>query len=219
MGKNYWMVVESQENHEITREKGFEVFGFGQPFRRRAQRMQQGDMVLFYVSTIRKWTATATITSGYFEDYTPVWAPTTRGEQYPFRVKLKPDIRLDEGQYIDALYLAPRLDYLKRWTPEDWPLAFADRLHLIPQRDFRLIESEMQRVTGLRQRSAKRRRRKPRRQPQPAGAMAIPGDGAAPTPASPEPAEPQTVVPQSNGGASTATAPGQSTETTGESDP
>ena len=217
MGKNYWMVVESLENHQITREQGFEVFGFGQPFRRRAQRMQQGDMVLFYVSTIRKWTATATITSGYFEDYTPVWAPTTRGEQYPFRVKLKPDVRLDEGQYIDALFLAPRLDYLKRWTPEDWPLAFADRLHLIPQRDFRLIESEMQRVTGRRQRPPKRRKRKPRRQQQPAGSVAGPVDGAGPTPASPGP-EVGPTAPPSNGGAGPATEPAQSEEPTGESD-
>ena len=83
--------------------------------------MQRGDMILFYVSTTRKWTATATISSEYFEDYAPIWEPTSRGEQYAFRVNLQPDIRLNEGQYIDAMFLAPRLDYLRRWTPEDWP--------------------------------------------------------------------------------------------------
>ena len=30
--------------------------------------------------------------------------------------------------------------------PEDWPLAFFDRLHLLPQKDFRLVEGEMQRI-------------------------------------------------------------------------
>ena len=50
-----------------------------------------------------------------------------------------------EEDYIDALILAPRLDYVKRWAPEDWPLAFFDSLHLLPQRDFRLIEQEMRR--------------------------------------------------------------------------
>ena len=165
MGKNYWMVVESLENHTITRDRNFDVIGFGQPFRRRVQRMQRGDMVLFYVSTIRKWTGTATIASGHFEDYAPIWEPTSRGEQYAYRVNLQPDIRLNEGQYIDALLLAPRLDYVRRWTPEDWPLAFMERLHLIPQKDFRLIEGEMCRLTGRRQAPQKQRRRRQRRGP------------------------------------------------------
>lgn len=199
MGKNYWMVVESLENHQITRREGFQVFGFGQTFRRRVRRMQRSDMVLFYVNTIRKWTATATITSGYFEDFTPIWTPTSRGEQYPFRVNLKPYISLEEEQYIDALILAPRLEYLKRWTPEDWPLAFADRLHLIPQRDFRLIESEMQRIASPRRRPSKRRRRQSRRQPMRA--------------------EPETFSPQSNGGANTTITPAQNTDSPGESSP
>ena len=46
--------------------------------------------------------------------------------------------------------LAPRLEYVKRWPPEDWPLAFFDRLHLLPQRDFRLIEGEMKRNLSMR---------------------------------------------------------------------
>ena len=163
MGKNYWMVVESLDNHTITRERGLDVIGFGQPFRRRVQRMQRGDMVLFYVSTTRKWTATATISSEHFEDYAPIWEPTSRGEQYAFRVNLLPDIRLNEGQYIDAMLIAPRLDYLRRWTPEDWPLAFMERLHLIPQKDFRLIEGEMYRVTGRRQPPLKQPKRRQKR--------------------------------------------------------
>jgi hypothetical protein len=44
------------------------------------------------------------------------------------------------------MILGPRLDYVKRWAPENWPLAFWDRLHLLPQRDFRLIEGEMERI-------------------------------------------------------------------------
>jgi len=147
--------------------------------------MQSQDTILFYVSTIRKWTGTASITSGYFEDYAPVWKPTTRGEQYPFRVNLSPEITLEEGQFIDALFLAPRLDYLKRWAPEDWPLAFADRLHLLPQRDFRLIETEMRRVSGQHGRPHKRRRHKSKRPPDLAGTAPVQvdgGDSAAPSP-------------------------------------
>ena len=59
-------------------------------------------------------------------------------------------ILLREEDYIDALLLAPRLDYVKRWVPENWPLAFFDTLHLIPQKDYRLIEAEMKRTIRFR---------------------------------------------------------------------
>ncbi len=171
MGKNFWMVAESLENHETTLDRGLSVIGFSKPFRRRVQRMQKGDSILFYVSTIRMWTATASVTSEYFVDHTPIWKPTARGEQYAFRVSLNPDIRLTESQYIDASLIAPRLDYLRKWRPEDWPLAFIDRLHLIPQKDFRLIEDEMYRITGRRPRPPKQQRRRKNRRHQPAGGV------------------------------------------------
>lgn len=140
------MVVTSPEDFEITKEGGFSLFGVKAEYRRRAQRMQPDDRMMYYVQGLRKWTATATIKSAFFEDRTPVWTPGLRREVFPFRVKTEPAIVLDEEDYIDALILAPRLDYLKRWAPEDWPLAFVDSLHLLPQKDFRLIEGEMNRV-------------------------------------------------------------------------
>ncbi len=146
MGKNYWMVVESLENHQITTQMGFALMGFGRHQKRRVQRMQQDDRVLFYVPDLKKWTATASITSEFFTDETALWNPFSKPDDHKYRVKLKPNIVLDAKFQIDALILGPRLEYVKRWVPEDWPLAFLDRLHLIPQRDFRLIEGEMKRL-------------------------------------------------------------------------
>ena len=162
MGRNYWMVVESQEEFEVTKELGFTLHGVGARYRRRAQRMQPDDRMLFYVTTIRKWTGTATIRSGSFEDHKPIWKPTRRGDTYPYRVKLSPDVVLEEEDYIDALLLAPGLEYIRRWAPEDWPLAFHDKLHLLPQRDFRLIEAEMKR--NLRKRRDRARQAKAEKQ-------------------------------------------------------
>ena len=156
------MFVEAPQNFEITREIDFSLFGMGAKYRRRAERMQPQDRVLFYINGVRKWPASATITSTYFEDNSPLWHPTTRGESFQYRVKLKPDIVLDEEDYIDAMILGPRLDYVKRWAPENWPLAFWDRLHLLPQRDFRLIEGEMERITSRNNRTNKRENPEPR---------------------------------------------------------
>jgi len=156
------MFVEAPQNFEITREIDFSLFGMGAKYRRRAERMQPQDRVLFYINGVRKWPASATITSTYFEDNSPLWHPTTRGESFQYRVKLKPDIVLDEEDYIDAMILGPRLDYVKRWAPENWPLAFWDRLHLLPQRDFRLIEGEMERITSRNNRTNKPENPEPR---------------------------------------------------------
>ena len=148
MGRNYWMVVSPPEDFEVTKEQGFGIFGVRAKYRRRTQRMQPDDRMLFYVTGIRKWAATATIVSGSFEDRTPIWKPNRKSEVYPYRVKLKPAMVLNEEDYIDALWLAPSLEYVKRWAPEDWPLAFFDTLHLLPQKDFKLIENEMVRLTS-----------------------------------------------------------------------
>ena len=142
------MVAESDKNFEISKELGFTVHGLGNKYRRRAQRMQPNDRVLFYVTQFRKWTLTATITSRSFVEHKPIWKSTGRGDDYQYRVRMAPDIVLEEDDYIDARILAPGLEYLKRWIPEDWPLAFYDKLHLLPQRDFALIEGEMKRIVS-----------------------------------------------------------------------
>jgi|SaaInl4_135m_RNA_FD_contig_21_362215_length_957_multi_4_in_0_out_0_2 hypothetical protein len=155
MARNYWMFVQTEQNFQITKNMNFRLHGLGAKYRRRADRMQPDDNVLYYVSGTKRWTALATIRSKAFEDRSPLWAPTHRGEDFRYRVKMAPRLVLDDDEAIEALMLAPRLEYLKRWAPELWPLAFIDSVHLLPQRDFRLIEAEMKRIDEL----AKRRRR------------------------------------------------------------
>ena len=158
MGRNYWMVSTTLDDFQVTRDRGYSIFGMGSRYRRRAQRMQPDDRMLLYVRQLRKWTGVVSVASEYFEDRTPIWNVGTRGENYPYRVRIKPEILLREEDYIDALVLAPRMEYLKRWLPESWPLAFFDTLHLIPQRDFSLIEGEMKRIIAKNSRRNNRRR-------------------------------------------------------------
>ena len=146
MGTNYWMFVETEENASITRGLGYKLFGMGPRYRKRAQRMQKSDRVLFYTRTTRSWTASATIKSKCFEDDSIIWMPKSRPADFKFRVELDPDYILDETQYLDGLQIGPGLEYVRRWAPENWPLAFWDKLHLLPQRDFKLLEGEMVRI-------------------------------------------------------------------------
>ena len=161
MPKNYWMVVQTPENFQISKDRGFTVHGLRPRYRRRAERMEPDDVILFYISGLRKWGAVARITSRYFEDREPIWKSVDHDDNFPYRVNMKPSIVMDEKDYIDAREIGPRLEYLKRWPPERWPLAFYDSLHLLPQRDFRLIEGEMKRILSRRRR--RRRGGRPRR--------------------------------------------------------
>ncbi len=146
MGKTYWMLALSLENFNITRERGFDVQGIDTSSRRRAIRMASEDRVLFYVRDCRKFAATATVTSGHFRDDSRIWKHHRDRETFPHRVKLSPNIVLEEEEYIEAGQIGPSLEYVKKWAPEHWDLAFFGMLHIIPQRDFNLLESEMKRT-------------------------------------------------------------------------
>lgn len=145
MPNNFWMIVCNQENFRITKGLGFTVQGLKAEHRRKMQRIAGGDRILFYVSGGRWFTATATATSSYYEDATSIWQK--EGDAgWPYRIRIKPDVVLDDAQYINANLLAPRLDYIKRWPPENWHMAFQGNLHLLPKNDFILIEGEMKKL-------------------------------------------------------------------------
>lgn len=147
------MLVQTLENFEISKSLGFTVHGVGPKYRKRAARMQPEDRILYYVSGIRKWAVSGSITSGTFEDDEPIWKIYSKREDYRHRVKVRANAVLDEPEYIDAMLLAPRLNYVKKWVPDMWPLAFVGSLHLLPQSDFNLIEDEMRRIISLRDKS------------------------------------------------------------------
>jgi hypothetical protein len=113
--------------------------------RRKIQRIGNGDRILYYVTHKRKFAATATAIGSFSEDDTPIWEKEG-GADWPYRIEIKPEIVLEDEQYIDANQLAPRLDYVKRWTPENWYMAFQGNLHLLPKADFLLIEEEMKKL-------------------------------------------------------------------------
>ena len=128
-------------------QRGFDLVGLTKRQRKRAQRMEPEDRILFYISGLRKWAASAYVESECFEDEEIIWqSVSSRIETYPYRAKIRKGISLKPNKYIDGLELGPTLEYTKRWSPKLWYLAFVDTIHLLPQRDFNLIENEMRRT-------------------------------------------------------------------------
>lgn len=143
MSKTFWMVVVDEENLEITRERGFEVLGIDSHNRRKSVRITPEDRLLFYVQDKKGFAATATVESEHFEENTRIWKHHEKNEKFPNRVKMKADLVLEPEDYIDAREIAPTLEYVKKWPAEHWPLAFFGMLHIVPQRDFNLLEEEI----------------------------------------------------------------------------
>ena len=146
MTKNYWMFATTEENFLISSKSGLKLHGFGKKYRKRTDRMNTGDEVIYYLRDKKRWCAVSEIETAAFEDSSPIWLSSTRGEDFRYRVRMNPKVILDEEQYVDASLVAPTLDYLKRWPLELWNLAFIEDLHLLPQKDFRFIEGEINRA-------------------------------------------------------------------------
>ena len=163
MAKTYWLIGTTSENFEVTREQGFSVQGIDSRQRRKAVRMGPDDRIVYYVSDLRRFAATATVTSEHFEEHTPLWKHQREREDFPHRVKIRPDVVLEKERYLDGLQVGPRLEYVKKWAPELWDLALMGTLHIIPQRDFSFLEAEMKRLDPRKPRRRGGRRRGRRR--------------------------------------------------------
>ncbi len=139
----HWCLVTSPDNIAKTRSLGFTVQGMKKGHRKKAERMQPGDRIVLYATGRQAFAFTATITSEYFEDHTPIWTSDKKGEDYPWRIHIKPDVVLEEDDYVPARMLVEQMEYARKWPIAHWHLAFQGNVHVLPEQDFTLIEQTM----------------------------------------------------------------------------
>ena len=145
---NYWMLTILPENFEATRKNGYKLQGFGRSQRKKTERMEPGDRLIYYIKQKRAFPTSATITSKMFKDESPIWTSHRSDELFEYRVEIKTEVILNDDVWIDARDLVPRLDYVRKWPMELWEHAFYLELHLLPRTDFSLLESEMLRIVN-----------------------------------------------------------------------
>lgn len=138
-----WIITGSVDNFRATRDHGFAVQGLKSRHRKKAEQMKPGDRVTWYITGIKAFGATATVTSDYFEDDTPIWSSNNkkRGDEvYPYRFQIKADLVLDEDDFIDAEPVARQLKYVSKWPEANWTLAFQGNIRPVDDEDFATIE-------------------------------------------------------------------------------
>ena len=149
MAKTCWMITTSLENYNVTQERGFDMIGIDSRNARKAAQMVPGDRLVFYVRDSKRFAATATVKSERFQGQSKIWNHHSEREEFKNRVRIEPDYVVDEHeQQIDAYQVGPTLEYVKRWIPEHWDLAFFGMVHILSQRDFDLLEGELKRATN-----------------------------------------------------------------------
>jgi hypothetical protein len=141
-----WMIVTSPDNYERTRKLGFTLQGVKTRHRRKAERMAEGDRICWYLTGLRSFAATGTITSRYFEGTEPIWISENTGDMYPWRFNITKDHALDPDHAVPATSLLDSLAFVKRWPPQHWSLAFQGNVHELADVDFAAIERAIERA-------------------------------------------------------------------------
>ena len=142
----FWILVGSQENFDRTRELGFTVQGMKSRHRKKAALMRPGDKIAYYVTGRKVFAATATITSTSVEDHERIWQsgdPKKADEDYPFRVRIEPDIVVPDADAVDADPIARQMVYVARYPATSWTLAFQGNVHAVGEADFQLIQDAL----------------------------------------------------------------------------
>ena len=138
----YWIVVGSPENFRRTAEHGFTVQGIKSRHRKKAERMGPGDKIVYYLTGLKAFAGIATIASPFFESHERIWAsgdPKKAAEDYPYRVRIAPDLILPEVEFVAAEAVARRMTYVAKWPEANWTLAFQGNVHEIGETDYLLI--------------------------------------------------------------------------------
>jgi hypothetical protein len=140
-GRKTWVLTGSVENFRATRERGFRLIGAKEGRRRMAEQIEAGDLIAFYVTGLQAFGGIVRVTSGMYEDRTPVW-PGKPGKRdaYPWRFGTEPVVALAEDQFVPAEEPAGELEHVRKWPAEHWQLAFQGQLRVVPDADGRLLE-------------------------------------------------------------------------------
>lgn len=140
---NHWIIVGSPDNFEKTAAHGFSVQGMKARQRRKVERMEPGDKLVWYITGEQAFAGYCTVTGAGFEDHEPIWVGKKPEEDYPWRVPISKDVVLPVDRRVPAIGVAPRLTYVSKWPAEHWRLAFQGNVHEIPAGDFEILAAEI----------------------------------------------------------------------------
>ena len=143
-----WILTASPENHEATREHGFEVIGVKERNRARALQIEPGDRIVLYLTKVMSFAGSILVTGEMYEDREKIWpGKPGKADAYPWRFATEPEIVLEQEEWVPAEELATKLEHIKKWPAEHWKLAFQGQLRTVSEHDTKLLVKRMRAAT------------------------------------------------------------------------
>jgi hypothetical protein len=139
-----WILTGSPENFAATRAHSFSVIGLKERRRRQALEIEPGERIVFYLTQVMAFAASALIAGELYEDRTPIWPGKAKNpDPYPWRFALEPEWILDEHAWIPAEGMADQLEHVRKWPSEHWKLAFQGQLRTVSDADAELLAERL----------------------------------------------------------------------------
>lgn len=164
----YWMLVGTPENWEIISKNGFNLCAMKARRKNYATQVKLGDKVVFYLTKVQSFAGIAEFTSTVIENHSKLFvsekkgrrpgvaslrvrdnsasATGPEGEDYPWRFKIKPEVVLPKEKAVLAQNLKDKLEYVKKWPPAHWKLAFQGNVHIIPKEDYETVRQVLEKA-------------------------------------------------------------------------
>jgi predicted RNA-binding protein len=137
-----YLVVTSPENWLKTAGLGWTVLGLKSTKRNVARSLRRGDRVLCYETGLKRFIGVVEIAGDCYEDHTAIWTAKKDGEDFPYRYPIRPVVTVDPSDALDAVAIAPALDFPKKWG-EHLSLAFQGNIKPIPADDVDRVASAL----------------------------------------------------------------------------
>jgi hypothetical protein len=146
-----WILTGSPENFAVTRELGLTLVGLKERRRRLALEIEPEDRIIYYITRIMAFAASARITGELLEERTPVWpGKPGKADPYPWRFQSEPELLLDEPDWVPAETLVDELEHIRKWPREHWKLAFQGQLRSVSEADAELLMDRMRAAVTVR---------------------------------------------------------------------
>ena len=130
--RNYWVNTYTLKTWEEAEKAGGQIAGFRSWSKTLFETVSEGDYFLCYIMKLKRFVAVQEVVSEAFVDDTRIWTD----ELFPYRVKVRPILKLDLETALPILELADRLSIFanlksssawgvyfqrspRRWTVED----------------------------------------------------------------------------------------------------
>jgi hypothetical protein len=146
-----WILTGSPENFAATRAHDFGVIGLKERRRRQALEIETGDRLVFYLTRVMAFAASARVAGQLYEDRTRIWpGKPGKADPYPWRFPIEPEWVLDESAWIGAETLVDELEHIGKWPREHWKLAFQGQLRVVGDADAELLCARLADAVGVR---------------------------------------------------------------------